>query len=166
MHQLLMVDKSTLESTSELVRFALIHYCIMVRTIAHSDYPLVNPYVTLELAEWNAEMLTDAFTSHTELLLWIMVIFAVGIARPSRNLVNRSAPPASSPQGQSSRRGSKDAQDFDVSAFVAKVGRRACQALDVTDEAQLRDLLKTFLFDDDFMDEKYTTFVEEGLRLK
>lgn len=169
MHRLLMVNKSTLASVSRFVRLALLCYSVMVRTIPENDYPLANLYVVPELAEWKANVLTDTFKSCMDLLLWVMVMLAMGTAKSKTQANTKQASASSrrsSPQQRISERGPRDVPTFDVNEFIVETAKGVCQNLGITTKNQLRDLMKTFLFDDEFVNQGYTTFVEDGLSLE
>lgn len=166
MHRLLTMNASSMAGVSKLVRYALLYYCAMVRAIPLSNCGLIDHYVIRELAEWDQEMVTDVFRPHTDLLLWVTMILALGIRRLEHNTTAAKSPSEhSKSQGESSRRSPRDVRNFDADTFLAEIGKRACQKLNLTEEVQLRDLMKSFLFDGDFVDEKYMTFVQEGLKL-
>lgn len=167
-HRLLTVDGSKLSGISRLVRFALLLYSVMARSIPISNLGLLYHYVTPEIARWDVDAMTEAFKPHDDLLLWAMVTFATGTAKlrghtaPWYEMESRQ----SSPQEQDSRRGSADVQGSDTTLLLTKVCKNACQALEISKETQLRHLMKKFLFDDIFADESYMTFAKMGLGLE
>lgn len=167
MHRILTVKASSLSGISRLVRLALLCYLIMGRTIPVSNHALIDHYLIPELAKWNRDTMTNAFNSQTELLLWVVVMFALGSVKLEARTtdLNRSASQQSSSREEPSSRGLEDRQHFDVTTLATDIGKGACQTLDVRNEAQMRDLMKKFLFDDDFVNERYISFAQESLGL-
>lgn len=167
-HRLLNVNKESSIGSLDVVRLGLLYYCIMVRAIPYRNIELMERYVISEVEKWGANTMEGTFGSYLDLLLWVMVMFGIGNVGQTIRLTSPDNPiiQHSLPQDQVSRRGSGEASRFDVSAFVAGVGRSICKTLNVRNEAELRGLMRTFLFDDTFVDDEYLTFARAGLRLE
>lgn len=167
-HRLLSVDSHSRVTSLDVVRLALLYYCIMVRAIPYSNIELMEKYVIPEVEKWGTSAMEGTFGSCLDLLLWIMVMFGIGTTggttRPTS--LDNSMPQHSLSREQVSRRGSGETRGFDVSAFVAGVGRSICKTLNVKTEPELRGLMRTFLFDDEFLDDRYLAFATDGLRLE
>lgn len=166
-HRLLMLDGSILSSTSRVARFALLYYFVMVRAVPCCNHALVDQYAKAELKDWDTDSMVHAFRAHPDLLLWVVVMFGAGTAGKETDVtsVNNDSSRMSSPQEGDSRRGSREARNFDVTTFVARIGQKICKTLGIVNEARLRELMKTFLFDDDFVNESYLSFVRQELSL-
>lgn len=164
-YRLLTVDENTSTSLQELVRFATLYYCILARAVIYSNDVLVDRCVMPELEKWEMNALEDAFGTCHDLLLWVVVMFTIAIAtKRARKLPPRDNSPQRPPP-QAEGPGLSGIQIANISAFLAELGRRVCQTLQIEDEPALRRVLRTFLFDDDFVDERYLAFARDSLQL-